>query len=83
MSIANKSLSKAAEREREKGHVKWFDPAKGYGFVLDGNGESLFMHKRSLNVDVYKTLEPNDDVTFEIVDTPKGLQAVSVSLATK
>jgi CspA family cold shock protein len=64
------------------GKVKWFNNAKGYGFILaDGRDEDLFAHYSAINMDGYKTLKAGQPVNFEIIQGPKGLHAVNISPA--
>ncbi len=64
------------------GKVKWFNNAKGYGFILaDGRDEDLFAHSSAIQMDGYKTLKAGQPVRFEIVQGPKGLHAVNISAA--
>jgi len=61
------------------GKVKWFNNAKGYGFVNeDGKTEDLFAHYSAINMDGYKTLKAGQAVSFEIIQGPKGLHAVNI-----
>ena len=61
------------------GKVKWFNNAKGYGFVLpDEGGEDLFVHYSAIEMDGYKTLKAGQQVQFDIVEGPKGLHAVNI-----
>ncbi len=61
------------------GKVKWFNNAKGYGFVLPlEGGEDLFAHYSAIQMDGYKTLKAGQDVQFDIVEGPKGLHAVNI-----
>ncbi|MGY2397669.1 cold shock domain-containing protein CspD [Pseudomonas sp. SDO5271_S396] len=65
------------------GKVKWFNNAKGYGFVVeDGKSEDLFAHYSAIKMDGYKTLKAGQPVNFEIIQGPKGLHAVDISAAT-
>ncbi len=62
------------------GKVKWFNNAKGYGFVNeDGKTEDLFAHYSAIVMDGYKTLKAGQLVKFEIIQGPKGLHAVNIS----
>lgn len=62
------------------GKVKWFNNAKGYGFIIeDGKNEDLFVHYSVIEMVGYKTLKAGQPVTFEIVQGPKGLHAVKIS----
>ncbi len=63
---------------KEKGKVKWFNNAKGYGFVERENGEDVFVHYTAIVGDGYKTLEEGAIVEFEVVQGKKGLQATNV-----
>jgi len=63
----------------EQGTVKWFNGAKGFGFISRENGEDVFVHYKSIVGDGYKTLNDGDKVQFEVQKGPKGLQAVNVS----
>ena len=61
------------------GKVKWFNNAKGYGFILaDGRDEDLFAHYSAIQMDGYKTLKAGQPVSFEILQGPKGLHAVNI-----
>ncbi|MBN3965419.1 cold shock domain-containing protein CspD [Pseudomonas gregormendelii] len=61
------------------GKVKWFNNAKGYGFINeDGKSEDLFAHYSAIQMEGYKTLKAGQPVVFEIIQGPKGLHAVSI-----
>ena len=61
------------------GRVKWFNNAKGYGFVLaDGTSEDLFVHYSSIQMTGYRTLRAGQEVSFEIQEGSKGMNAVDV-----
>jgi CspA family cold shock protein len=63
----------------EQGTVKWFDPARGFGFINpDGNGDSIFVHFSKIVMDGFKTLQQNEPVEFQIEQTEKGFQAINV-----
>jgi len=62
----------------EKGTVKWFNAAKGFGFISREGGDDVFVHFKSIQSDGYKTLNEGDKVEFEIEETPKGLSAANV-----
>ena len=62
------------------GRVKWFNNAKGYGFILpEDESEDYFVHYSSIVMDGYKTLKAGQPVSFEMIDGPKGTHAVNVS----
>lgn len=64
------------------GKVKWFNNAKGYGFIVeDGKTEDLFAHYSAITMDGYKTLKAGQPVKFEITQGPKGLHAVAILAA--
>ncbi len=63
----------------ETGTVKWFNDAKGYGFISREEGEDVFVHYNAIEGDGYKSLEEGDRVQFEIGQGPKGLQAAKVT----
>jgi CspA family cold shock protein len=66
--------------ERVSGTVKWFNNAKGFGFITRGEGDDdVFVHFRSIQGDGYRTLNEGQEVEFTIVEGPKGLQAEDVS----
>ena len=58
--------------------MKWFDARKGYGFIKRDEGQDLFVHFSSINMDGYKRLNEGDQVTFEIEETDRGPQARNV-----
>ena len=61
-----------------KGTVKWFNAAKGYGFITCEDGSDIFVHYSALTMDRFKTLVVDQEVEFEIVDGIKGPQASNV-----
>ena len=61
-----------------EGTVKWFDSRKGYGFILDGQGQDVFVHYANISGDGYRTLNEGDAVTFEVVESEKGLRAENI-----
>jgi CspA family cold shock protein len=64
---------------RENGTVKWFDNAKGYGFIQRPEGEDVFVHYRAIRGEGFRTLQEGQAVNFNIVKGQKGLQAEDVS----
>jgi CspA family cold shock protein len=63
----------------ETGKVKWFNNAKGYGFIARENGEDVFVHYRAILGEGYKSLQEGDQVQFEVEQGPKGWQATKVT----
>lgn len=61
-----------------KGTVKWFNNAKGFGFIGREDGPDVFVHYSAIQVDGYKSLKEGDEVEFDIVDGQKGPQADTV-----
>jgi CspA family cold shock protein len=64
----------------EQGTVKWFNDAKGYGFLSRPNGEDVFVHFSAIQSSGFRSLQEGQAVEFEVVKGPKGLQAESVQL---
>ncbi len=64
---------------RIRGTVKWFNNAKGFGFLGHDGGADVFVHYTAIEADGYKSLAENDAVEFEIVQGPKGPQAANVT----
>ena len=62
-----------------EGKVKWFNDAKGFGFIEQENGSDVFVHHTSINGSGFKTLEEGATVTFDVEDGPKGPAAVNVT----
>jgi CspA family cold shock protein len=61
------------------GQVKWFDPKKGFGFIVGPEGEDVFVHYSQFGGDGFKSLKDGESVEYELVDGPKGMQAQSVT----
>jgi len=64
---------------RKRGTVKWFNEAKGFGFIQQAGGEDVFVHYSAIQGDGFKTLAEGQAVEFEIVEGPKGKQAANVT----
>ena len=62
------------------GKVKWFNNAKGFGFIVeDGSETDIFAHYSTIVMDGYKTLKAGQDVTFELQQGPKGMHATNIA----
>jgi CspA family cold shock protein len=61
------------------GTVKWFNEAKGYGFIRRDDGPDLFLHYTNIVGSGFRTLKEDDTVEFEVSEGPKGLQATNVT----
>ena len=64
---------------RGKGTVKWFNAAKGYGFIQRASGDDVFVHFSAIQSSGYRSLDEGSEVEFEVKQGPKGLQAENVS----
>lgn len=65
----------------QNGVVKWFNDAKGYGFIASEEGKDIFVHYSAIEMDGRKTLYEGQAVMFEVTDGPKGPQAANVTAA--
>ena len=63
---------------RETGVVKWFNGAKGFGFISRSSGDDVFVHFNEIRADGYKVLDEGDNVEFTVAEGEKGLQAKEV-----
>lgn len=63
-----------------KGRVKWFDPRKGYGFIVNEDGQDVFVHYTGIEQEGFRCLKNSQIVEFEQVRSPKGLQGWSVRI---
>lgn len=61
-----------------KGVVKWFNDAKGFGFIGHSSGKDVFVHYTAIESEGFKTLKDGEEVVYEIKEGPKGLSAVKV-----
>lgn len=65
---------------KETGKVKWFNAAKGFGFIQRENGEDVFVHFSAIQMGGYRSLNEGDPVSFVVTRGPKGLQAEDVTV---
>ena len=63
------------------GLVKWFNDAKGYGFITQEDGQDVFVHHSAIQASGFRSLAEGDRVEFEVTRGPKGLQAANVKKA--
>ena len=61
-----------------RGQVKWFDPKKGYGFIIGPEGRDVFVHYSQIQGDGFRSLKDGETVDYEMIEGEKGLQARSV-----
>jgi len=80
-SSAAGSTKKAVANGQERGTVKWFNAAKGFGFITRENGEDVFVHFRSIQGKGHRSLGEGQAVIFSVTEGEKGLQAVDVTSA--
>lgn len=66
---------------RQTGSVKWFNDAKGFGFITAEDGQDLFVHFSAIQANGFKSLPEGATVEFDVVRGPKGLQAANVTMA--
>jgi len=80
--MSDSNMSTSTDPAKITGTVKWFNDAKGFGFITpDDGGEDLFAHFSSIQMNGFKTLKEGQKVTFEIAQGPKGKQALNINAA--
>lgn len=80
--VEGRQCTEEEKVSRIKGKVKWFNNAKGFGFIGRDDGPDVFVHYSAITAEGYKSLQEGDDVEFEIVQGQKGPQAGNVTKAT-
>ena len=66
---------------RQNGTVKWFNDAKGFGFITTDGGEDVFVHSSAIQSRGFRSLSEGAEVEFDVIEGPKGLQAANVTIA--
>lgn len=75
----DESVAVDSDAESRTGKVKWFDTKKGYGFIEQEDGDDIFVHYTAIQEEGFKDLEEDQQVSFEVVESDKGLQAENVT----
>ncbi len=65
---------------RQTGTVKWFNDAKGFGFITTDGGEDVFVHSSAIQSRGFRSLSEGAEVEFDVIEGPKGLQAANVTI---
>ena len=76
--IHSSAIQSRKHDQMEQGTVKWFNDAKGFGFISRQNGEDVFVHYSAINSSGFKSLQEGQAVQFNVVKGPKGWQAADV-----
>ena len=71
-------MTEQAEGIRQEGVVKWFSDPKGYGFILRGEDADIFVHHTAIQMEGFRTLKEGDNVMYDLMESPKGMQAANV-----
>ncbi|WP_049772692.1 cold-shock protein [Acetohalobium arabaticum] len=75
----DESVAVDSDTGSRTGKVKWFDTKKGYGFIEQEDGDDIFVHYTAIQEEGFKDLEEEQQVSFEVVESDKGLQAENVT----
>ena len=71
-------MSEQPVEVQQQGGVKWFSDPKGYGFILRGEDSDIFAHHTAIQMEGFRTLKEGDAVMYDLMESPKGLQAANV-----
>ncbi len=71
-------MSEQPVETQQQGVVKWFSDPKGYGFILRGEDADIFVHHTAIQMEGFRTLKEGDAVMYDLMESPKGLQAANV-----
>ena len=80
ISIQRYFITKDTNKVMEQGTVKWFNDAKGFGFLSRANGEDVFVHHTAIQANGFRSLQEGQAVQFNVVKGPKGWQAENVQV---
>jgi CspA family cold shock protein len=75
-------VANQAQEIRQTGVVKWFSDPKGYGFILREQDADIFVHHTAIQMDGFRTLKEGQTVMYDLLQSPKGLQAANVTPVT-
>jgi CspA family cold shock protein len=81
ISVGQHRFKKGDPPMRQTGTVKWFNDAKGFGFITTEGGEDVFVHFTAIQGNGFRSLQEGAHVEFEVTNGPKGLQAQNVTVA--
>jgi cold shock protein len=76
--VPERQFEEGKKQQMEQGTVKWFNDAKGYGFITRQNGEDVFVHFSAITAKGFRSLQEGQPVQFTVQKGPKGWQAVDV-----
>jgi CspA family cold shock protein len=77
--VSDTESSEVQELGHFEGKVKWFSDPKGYGFITRENDSDIFVHHSAIKMDGFRTLNEGDRVVYDLMESPKGLQAANVA----
>ena len=74
-------MTEGQEGQKGRGKVKWFNDAKGYGFIEQENGQDVFVHYSAIEGEGYKSLREGQELGFDVIQEAQGPQATNVTKA--